>query len=86
MVSITGATDALVDFRGQVATQVRRAGIEVGDPLGPVPLEEGRQRWLYQLEHRDGAAFAAALREVQGTRARGRQPVVTVRVDPLDID
>ncbi len=86
MVSVTGAPESVPDFVGQVAAKAAELGIELADPLGPVPLDGGRQRWLYQLEHRDAAAVAEVLREVQVNRARGRQSVVTVRVDPLDID
>lgn len=86
MVSITGVPEAVADFLAQVADRATAAGIRVGEPLGPLALDAGRQRWLYQLDHRDAAAVAEVFRNIQLTRARGRQPVVTVRVDPLDID
>lgn len=55
------------------------------DAIGPVPVG-AVQRWLLRTDYAGGARLTAALGDVQRERSRRRRQVVTVRVDPRDID
>ncbi|MEU0570287.1 primosomal protein N' [Nonomuraea sp. NPDC005983] len=74
-----------------VASAVRQMLDELRLPpsaqvLGPVPIDEGRERAMIRTPRGGGAALAAALKGASGVRAaRKAADVVRVCVDPLDL-
>lgn len=74
------------DFVAEVTSRCAAVGIVLAEPLGPVHLPEGRARLLLRHLYQQAAAVAAVLAAVQVERSQARAPVVTVRVDPQDID
>jgi primosomal protein N' (replication factor Y) len=55
------------------------------DLLGPVPVSEEIERTLVRVPRAQGAALAAALQSVTRVRSVKREPVVRVRLDPVQI-
>ncbi len=86
MVSLTGEGDAASGFATDLRARCAAVGLEMPEPLGPVPLAEGRTRWLIRTTHQQASAVAAEMGALQAERSRARASVVAVRVDPLDID
>ncbi|MDQ1248078.1 MAG: hypothetical protein QG597_2450 [Actinomycetota bacterium] len=82
MIALEGPDTAVAELLGQTAHEL---GVESMDALGPVPVGE-IQRWLLRVDYAAGQRLTAALSQVQRERSLQRRPVVTVRVDPPDID
>lgn len=82
MIALEGAADAVAELLGSTAQML---GVATMDALGPVPVG-ATHRWLLRTDYAGGGRLTAALGDVQRERSRHRRDVVTVRVDPRDID
>ncbi|GAA1297796.1 primosomal protein N' [Saccharothrix xinjiangensis] len=57
-----------------------------GEILGPVPLDEDRERALVRVARPEGRNLAAILGEVQAVRSARKEPeAVRVKLDPLEV-
>ncbi|WP_415364810.1 primosomal protein N' [Saccharothrix sp. BKS2] len=57
-----------------------------GEVLGPVPLDEDRERALVRVARPDGRSLAAVLSELQSVRSARKEPeAVRVKLDPLEV-
>jgi len=78
--SVTGVPAGVADL----LTVVRLPG--TAQLLGPVPVDDERERMLLRVPRADGAALARALHEAQGVRsARKAADAVRVQLDPVDL-
>lgn len=66
-----------------VAAEVE-AQTDVAEVLGPLPSAAG-QRWLVRCQYRHGAEVASMLDRIRRRRSEQRQPVCTMRADPMDM-
>ncbi len=80
MASLTATPAGLADYLGELSLP------DGADLLGPVPVDDGHERYLVRVPRSGGRALAAALRRASAARsARKRPESVRVQVDPLDL-
>jgi primosomal protein N' (replication factor Y) len=80
MATLTGVASAVRQMLDELQLP---AGAQV---LGPVPVDESRERAMIRVPRGGGAALATALKGASGVRAARKAPdVVRVSVDPLDL-
>ncbi len=77
---------ALEGAPADVETLLAAADLPVhADLLGPVPLSDGLERTLVRVPRAQGGELAAALQSVTRVRSARKEPVVRVRLDPVQI-
>jgi primosomal protein N' (replication factor Y) len=74
MASVTGAPAAVAEYLASLPDWVQ--------PLGPVPVAGGQERWLLRATRARGTELAAALKGASGVRSARKGDAVRVEVDP----
>ena len=74
MASVTGAPTAVAEYLASLPDWVQ--------PLGPVPVAGGQERWLLRATRARGTELAAALKGASGVRSARKGDAVRVEVDP----
>ncbi len=79
---LTGQPAAVEQFVEEVAAELGEALLRRS---GPLPAPEGAVTWLVAVAIGEGARLSSALQQGQSRRSARREPVISVRLDPVSL-
>ncbi|WP_208006841.1 primosome assembly protein PriA [Aeromicrobium phragmitis] len=68
----------------EIAPLMQRSWTPHTEILGPVPVDEQRERLILRAPRREGSALAAALKQAAAERSAAKLPPWRIQIDPID--